>query len=188
MRMTVANILTLSRLVIAPLFVVAFVMGFKVWALVLFCIAGFTDLIDGAVARMLGQVSRSGAFLDPVADKLLMESCFLALALVGILPWWFFGMAFARDAMIMSGIFYLERVKASFTYRPLWSSRLATFFQLAVCVLGLMQWWRPAEAGVATRLFGPVIVVTTVLIVITGVQYVRRGLDLLRQHRRAHNR
>jgi cardiolipin synthase len=180
--MTAANILTLSRLVMVPLFIVAFVMEFKVWALVLFVLAGFTDLIDGLVARMLGQVSRGGALLDPVADKLMFQSCFLALALVGILPWWFFGIAFARDAMIMTGIFYLEGIRASFAYRPLWSSKVATAFQLVVGVLGLVQWWNPAGAEMARRLFGPAIVVTTVLIAVSGILYFRRGLGLIRQH------
>jgi cardiolipin synthase len=184
MRMTAANILTLSRLVMVPLFVVAFVMGHKVWALVLFLVAGLTDLVDGLVARMLGQVSRGGAFLDPLADKLLMESCFLALALVGILPWWFFGIAFARDAMIMGGIIYLEKARAIFAYRPLWSSKLATVFQVAVGVLGLVQWWRPEGWDVMIPFFGPMLVVTTVLIVISWIQYFRTGLSLLRQNSR----
>ena len=185
MRMNAANILTLSRLAIVPLFVAAFILELKIWAIVLFCVAGLTDVIDGVVARYLGQVSRLGGLLDPIADKLLVESCFLTLALVGVLPWWFFVLAFLRDAMIMSGIFYLEWVKASFVYRPLWISKFATVFQLVVGALGIVRWWNPEGSDMATRFLGPIVVVTAVLIVISGVQYVRVGLSIIRQHSRA---
>lgn len=179
MKMTAADILTLSRLVLTPVFLVAFVMGLKVWALVIFCVAGFTDLVDGTVARMTGQFSKIGALMDPLADKLLVESCFLALALAGFLPWWFFGIALARDVMIVSGIFYLDRVGAKLPYKPLWVSKIATLFQIIVAILGLVA-WMSQQAAASSKAFEISVIIAAVLIIASGVQYLRMGLVLMR--------
>jgi cardiolipin synthase (CMP-forming) len=183
MKMTAANILTLSRLVLTPVFLVTFVMGFKAWALVIFCVAGFTDLIDGTVARMTGQFSKSGALLDPLADKLLVESSFFALALAGFLPWWFFGIAFARDVMIVSGIFYLDRVGAELPYKPLWISKIATLFQIVVAVLGLVA-WMSQQAATSSKAFEISVLIAAALIVASGFQYFRMGMGLLHKANR----
>lgn len=186
MTFNAANILTMSRLVLAPVFVVLFVMAEREAAFVVFCVAGFTDLIDGTVARMLNQPSKGGALLDPLADKLLMQSCFFLLLYAGLLPVWFFSLAFLRDAMIVAGIIYLEKKKAELPYRPTWASKFATLFQLAVAVLGLLRWWRPHldDAGLVNWHWGAVIA-ATVLIVASGAQYVRMGLRLLEMRRGA---
>ncbi|MFH0799705.1 MAG: CDP-alcohol phosphatidyltransferase family protein [Pseudomonadota bacterium] len=186
MTINVANILTLSRLVLAPLFVALFVMGSREPALIVFCIAGFTDLIDGTVARLLEQPSKGGALLDPLADKLLVESSFVMLLWSGLLPWWFFALALTRDVMIVFGIIYLERVKAEFPYRPTWSSKLATLLQLAVAVLGLFLWWQPgiSFSGMeVAALHRAIIFAAALLIAISGVQYVILGLRILRKHK-----
>ena len=184
MKMTAADILTLSRLVLTPIFLIAFVMGFKAWALVIFCVAGFTDLIDGTVARMTGQFSKIGALMDPLADKLLVESCFFALALSGFLPWWFFGVAFARDVMIVGGIFCLDYVGAELPCKPLWVSKIATLFQIIVAALGLIAWMNQREAA-STKTFEIAVIIAAVLIVASGIQYFRMGMGLLRDAKRS---
>jgi len=182
MKMTAANILTLSRLVLTPVFLVVFVLGFKAWALVIFCVAGFTDLIDGTVARMTGQLSKSGALLDPLADKLLVESSFFALAVAGFLPWWFFGIAFTRDLMIVSGIFYLDNIKAELPYKPLWTSKVATLFQIIVAILGLIA-WMDQRAATSSQVFEVAVFIAAALIIASGIQYIHMGLGLLRNAR-----
>ena len=187
MTFTVANILTLARLVLAPIFVVAFVFGRQELAFILFCVAGFTDLIDGSVARLLKQHSKGGAILDPLADKLLMQSCFFLLYFSELLPLWFFLLAFCRDATIVCGIIYLERKKAELPYRPLWVSKVATLFQLAVAVFGLLRWWTPGLTPAGIELFSWhlwAITAAAIFIVISGLQYVRMGFDILRRHAR----
>lgn len=191
MTLTVANVLTLLRLVLAPVFVVLFLLDHQQAAFIAFCVAGFTDLIDGSVARALKQFSRGGAILDPLADKLLMQSCFLMLASVKLLPLWFFLLAFARDAMIVGGILYLERKKAELPYRPLWVSKVATLVQLAVAVFGLLRWWQPqlAPAGVPLLTWHVgAIAAATVLILWSGVQYVMMGFEILRRNARNQSR
>ena len=98
--MTVANILTTIRFVLTPVFIAAFVMGQHAWAIILFCVAGFTDMIDGTVARLLKQPSVKGALLDPLADKFLVQSCFICLFAAGIIPWWLYIIFFYRDALL----------------------------------------------------------------------------------------
>lgn len=181
MTLNAANLLTLSRLVLAPVFVAAFLAGQKGTAFAVFCVAGFTDLIDGTVARLLKQHSKGGALLDPMADKLLMQSAFVLLFLSGLLPWWFFVLALFRDLMIVSGIIYFEVKKAALPYRPTWVSKFATLFGLLVAVLGLLRWWRRDLVPLELSLwhFG-VICVTTALIAVSGAQYIIMGLKIRR--------
>ncbi|CAM4245488.1 MULTISPECIES: CDP-diacylglycerol--glycerol-3-phosphate 3-phosphatidyltransferase [Vibrio] len=83
MRFTIPNILTLIRLFLIPVFVIVFYLPFS-WApftaAMVFWVAGFTDWLDGVLARKLGQTSRFGAFLDPVADKVMVATALLLIA------------------------------------------------------------------------------------------------------------
>jgi cardiolipin synthase len=81
MGLTVANLLTVFRMVMIPLLVTLILSNHEVWAFTVFVLAGMTDLFDGLLARWLKQSSRLGALLDPTADKLLMTACFIALSI-----------------------------------------------------------------------------------------------------------
>lgn len=186
MTMTAANLLTLSRLLLAPVFILIFLLGERGWALAIFAVAGATDLIDGTVARMLQQRTEGGALLDPLADKVLVQSCFLLLAAMGAIPWWFAELALARDVMIVSGIFYLERVGAPLPYRPTYSSKFATLLQLTVAVVGQVEMWRPEAMLVGvpiSQAMEAIVLATAAFILISGVQYVLLGTRILRRHR-----
>lgn len=184
MKFTAANILTGSRLVLTPVFLVLLVIGAKGAAFAVFCIAGATDLIDGTVARMLKQHSQGGAILDPIADKLLVQSCFISLAVLGVLPWWFAILALARDAMIVGGIIYLELNHISPQYKPAIVSKITTVFQLGVAVLGIVSIWKPG-VSIAGFFVGQLIVwmiyITALLIVVSGVKYVSMGMGILKE-------
>jgi len=186
--MTVANILTTVRLILTPVFVVLFILGQHAWAIMTFAVAGFTDLIDGTVARMLKQPSAKGALLDPLADKFLVQSCFVCLFAAGIVPWWFFFLALGRDIMIVSGIFYLEYRKFELPYRATLASKIATLFQLAVAIIGLILWWQPLIAiGLLSlsHFYFWMMIATICLLVISGTQYVLIGLNILNKNRAA---
>jgi cardiolipin synthase len=79
--LTVANLLTVFRMVMIPLLVTLILSNHEVWAFTVFVLAGMTDAFDGILARWLKQSSRLGALLDPTADKLLMTACFIALSI-----------------------------------------------------------------------------------------------------------
>src|SRR5262245_22858910 len=103
--LTVANQITLLRMALAPLLVVLIVVHELTWALVLFLVAGFTDLLDGLTARLGHQQTTLGSMIDPVADKVLLMSSYVALtwtsALHVKLPVWLTVITLSRDAIIL---------------------------------------------------------------------------------------
>jgi cardiolipin synthase len=102
-RINLANGLTASRFVLAPIFLVLYVQGDRVRALAAFAAAAATDVLDGLVARVLDQQTRFGAFLDPIADKFLAACALIALAATGRLPVWLPGLVVTRDAAQLLG-------------------------------------------------------------------------------------
>jgi len=106
MNLTAANQLTLLRMVLVPPFVILLLYGHQGWALVTFFTAAVTDLFDGLIARRTGQKTTLGAWLDPMADKLLLVSMFVMLTLPDIgsvnrLPLWFTILVLSRDITIV---------------------------------------------------------------------------------------
>jgi cardiolipin synthase (CMP-forming) len=97
------NLLSAARLLAAPVAAWAILAGHDTAALILFVAASFSDLADGFIARRWGLTSQSGAWLDPIADKLLMLLCFLALWKAEAVPLWLVVLVIARDAGIMGG-------------------------------------------------------------------------------------
>ncbi|MBI4211668.1 MAG: CDP-alcohol phosphatidyltransferase family protein [Deltaproteobacteria bacterium] len=178
---TIADALTLLRFALAPAFIAAFIMKAYPHALIFFAVAGFTDLIDGTVARLCKSQTNFGAVLDPIADKLLVESCLILLAVAEIIPWWFVVIAFVRDTTILSGISYLKWKKIDFPYQPKWSSKLATLFLLILCSLALANLAYP-EATLQPWI-QPVFMTAFGLILLSGMQYVVSGFNILRKHR-----
>jgi cardiolipin synthase (CMP-forming) len=98
-----ANALTALRFVLAPIFLVLYLEGERLRALAAFSAAAATDVLDGLVARALRQRTRLGAFLDPIADKLLATCALVALAASGRLPWWLPALVVSRDLAQLAG-------------------------------------------------------------------------------------
>lgn len=181
--MTVANALTSMRLLLVPVFVYLFVVDNREWAFIVFCVAAGTDLIDGTVARLMKQSSRWGAILDPMADKLMFVSAFTCMVIVGVVPLWFFVLALSRDVVITIGIMYLKINKIPHPQFAITSSKFATLLQMGVAVCGLLMYWNPS--GAFDQYFGAQVVFmvcATTCIIISGVQYVRRGLEILKNY------
>jgi cardiolipin synthase len=105
---TIANQLTLMRLVFVPFVIINVVDGNYGWALALFIAAGISDGLDGLLARTLKQQTLLGEYLDPIADKLLLSSLFLVLSFMGHIPWRFTILVFTRDVgiLIVSAVLY----------------------------------------------------------------------------------
>ncbi len=81
MRMTLANQLTIARMAVIPLIITLVLSNHAGWALLVFTLAGLSDMLDGVIARRYRQKSSLGTFLDPMADKLLMTACFIVLSI-----------------------------------------------------------------------------------------------------------
>lgn len=99
---TLANQLTLLRLALIPFFVLAIRGGQYGWALALLVVAGASDSLDGLLARWLKQRTPLGAYLDPIADKLLLSTAFVVLATQGMVPWTLSILVLSRDVLIIA--------------------------------------------------------------------------------------
>jgi len=102
--LTIPNFITLLRFLLVPAIVYAMLEGAMGWALAGFLIAGVSDGVDGFIARQFDQRSELGAYLDPIADKLLLVSVFVVLGLMSELPLWLVIAAVSRDLLIVGGV------------------------------------------------------------------------------------
>jgi cardiolipin synthase len=135
--LNLANALTASRLVLAPVFLVLYVRGDPLRALAAFAAAAATDVLDGLVARALDQQTRLGAFLDPIADKFLAACALIALAVTGRLPAWVPVLVVARDLVQLAGAAFLRTTHHVVPVAPTRIGKYATFSLAATVVLAL---------------------------------------------------
>ena len=139
---TIPNLLSLLRMGLTPLFLVAVVNGQPALALGIFALAGITDALDGFIARTYGQQSRLGAYLDPVADKLLLMSAYVALAIPGVhagaaIPIWVTLLVIARDLIIVIFALVTYLALGLTRFRPTWISKVNTTVQVVAAILVL---------------------------------------------------
>ena len=131
MNITAANQLTILRIILVPAFVILLLYGHRGWALVTFFGAGITDLFDGLIARRSGQKTTLGAWLDPMADKLLLGTMFIMLTLPDIgsanrLPLWFTVLVISRDIAIVLTVAVVNLAVGPRTFRPSMFGKIAT--------------------------------------------------------------
>ncbi len=175
--LSIANLLTLCRLCLVPLFIVLLLKGERVYALSLFGFAALTDALDGQAARWSGHRSVLGAFLDPFADKLLLLSAFTVLAIRQMMPGWVLAVVVIRDVTIVLGYLLLSLLGGErIPVRPSYLGKSSTFLQVA-CVFGAL-----VEFGSGrTSSWYALLYVTVALTVISGIGYAYRGLVWLSQ-------
>ncbi len=131
MNLTAANQLTILRMLLIPAFVILLLYGYRGWALLTFLIAGLTDLLDGLIARATGQKTTLGAWLDPMADKLLLVTMFVMLTLPNTgaanrLPLWFTVLVISRDVAIVLTVAVVNLAVGPRTFRPSIFGKIAT--------------------------------------------------------------
>ena len=172
------NFLTLLRIVAIPVFLIFLGDHRYPEALGIFVAAGVTDALDGAIARLTHTKTTLGAYLDPAADKLLLLSAFISLALMNEVPRWLTVLVISRDVVIVLGYFLLfTMTQETMEIRPSVSGKLSTFFQLAAVGIVLVTLVRPTLVSdeVQSGVFYAAGLMTTA----AGVQYVYRGLQWL---------
>src|SRR5574338_1335180 len=129
--LTAANQLTLLRMLLSPAFVIFLLYGYSGWALLTMVAAGVTDMLDGLIARRAGQKTTLGAWLDPMADKLLLVTMFVMLTLPNIgsanpLPLWFTVLVLSRDIAIVATVAVVNLAIGPRTFRPSIYGKIAT--------------------------------------------------------------
>jgi|YelNatPaOPRAMG01_1025707.scaffolds.fasta_scaffold00488_31 cardiolipin synthase len=138
--MTLPNIITGLRILLLPLFIVFLVQAELFSAFLVFIIAGITDALDGFIARHYGQTSQLGAYLDPLADKLLLSSAFLLLTLKNFVPPWVCVLIVLRDIMILIGVALAFLIKKkAIQIGPSKLSKTNTLFQILTVIIVLGQ-------------------------------------------------
>ena len=135
--MTVATLITLLRFLLVPAVVLALLSNRVDLALICFVVAGVSDAVDGIVARRFNQQSELGAYLDPMADKLLLVSVFVVLGAMRELPLWLVVMAVARDGLIIAGVLLSSVMSKPVAMQPLFVSKANTAVQIVLVALVL---------------------------------------------------
>ena len=186
--LSIPNVLSVLRMALVPLFIIAVVDGERVKALALFAAAGATDALDGFAARFWRQQTLLGSYLDPIADKLLLTSAYVVLTIPALnpaltIPVWVTVLVIARDVLIviLGGVLHIVTGQVSFP--PLKIGKITTTAQIATVAVVLV-----GLAFRADRVFGLVapalIYATAALTVISGVGYIVRANRQVEAHGR----
>ena len=136
--LTAPNKLTLLRMMFLPFIVIKLVEGHYSFALILFVLAGFSDGLDGLLARTLKQQTMLGQYLDPIADKLLLSTMFLVLSILHKIPWKFTVVVFSRDASILLASAVLYAIAGLRDFHPSIFGKANTFAQVAAVFFVLL--------------------------------------------------
>ncbi len=121
-----------------PFIVIRLLEGHYSWALILFVLAGFSDGLDGLLARTLKQQTVLGQYLDPIADKLLLSTMFLVLSILHKIPWKFTVIVFSRDISILAASAVLYAIAGLRDFRPSIFGKANTFAQIAAVFFVLL--------------------------------------------------
>ena len=137
--MTIPNFITILRFLLGPAVILLLLDGEKGWALLCFALAGASDAVDGFIARHFNQQSQLGAYLDPIADKLLLVSVFVVLGIMAELPVWLVVVAVSRDAMIVCAVVLSSVMSNPVVVKPLLVSKANTAVQIVLVIVVLME-------------------------------------------------
>lgn len=175
----IPNVLTILRVLLTPLFAIFLIKHLWGGALLVFAIAALSDGLDGLMARVLRQNTTLGSYLDPAADKLLLVTAFVTLAIQEVIPSWLAVIVITRDVLIFVGVALFTIIGRDFQPRPSMLSKITTVAQIAsvISVLAGYQLPRIHHMPVEEPLFWFAAVMT----IISGFQYIYRGLNILQE-------
>ncbi|MDA7922226.1 CDP-alcohol phosphatidyltransferase family protein [Verrucomicrobiales bacterium] len=191
--MTLANKITITRILLIPVFVLFAAyysksitegvenIDLRICALVVFAVASLSDALDGYIARNFNQSTRLGRALDPVADKLLLLCGVVVLSVTNWhtgLPIWFAVLVIARDVLIILGVLYLHHTIGEVKMRPLVSSKICTFLQLSCVCWVLLDFWSRDTLPLPLEIL---IGLAAIFTVISGYLYAKEAISQLRE-------
>lgn len=172
--MGLANWLTILRILLIPVFVTLLVYRRPGEALLVFCLASFTDMLDGYIARSRGSQSRLGAFLDPVADKLLLTSAFVTLTYLKVIPFWLTAVVVSRDLILSVGVLVIHVSGGTVHPAPTWIGKTSTVFQMAAVLSAMLSFFFRVPA--VPKVFAWLAAIFTIA---SGLQYLVQGMKQL---------
>ena len=172
--MNLPNLVTIIRIILVPVMVIFLLNEKFTHTLVVFVIAVVSDGLDGAIARAFKQKTALGAFLDPLADKLLLTTAYVILSVYDYVPVWLAVMIVSRDVIILSGLAVLSAYDSFPDIKPTIDSKVTTYFQMATIVYLLAFNHNALNSKTAVFL----IAVTAVMTAISGIRYIIIGFRL----------
>jgi cardiolipin synthase len=167
------NLFTLARLLLAPFVASDILHGRYGRAIILLFAAGFTDVIDGFLARRFEISTRVGAYFDPLADKILLSVIYVSLGFAGAMPWWMVAVVFGRDVLILAMAGYGLLFTSLRKFPPSVWGKISTFFQIAAALVVL---------GARAGLPAPVTLALSLMLaatIVSGLHYIWRGMGML---------
>jgi cardiolipin synthase len=180
--LTPANQITLFRVLLIPAFVILVVYGYFGWALIVFGVAGATDLLDGLIARTLSRRTDLGAWLDPVADKLLLVTTCIVLTIPGLglvnrLPLWLTILIISRDILIVLTVAIINFAVGRREFRPSIYGKIATATYICTCVI--LMYFNYLQRS--SRLVDVSIYASLAITLISGFHYVVHATRIINQ-------
>jgi cardiolipin synthase (CMP-forming) len=175
--MNIPNFLSLLRIILVPVFVIFLIQSEYDKALVTFMAAGLTDALDGALARLLRCQTTLGAYLDPIADKLLLVTSFVSLAIFGLIPGWLAVIVISRDAIILLGIAILTLMSVTYEIKPAIVSKVTTALQVATIFLALL--YKTFIHNFSYYWIVGFCWITALFTIMSGLVYIIRGVQIL---------
>jgi cardiolipin synthase len=174
--MTPANQLTLLRVVLIPAFVILVVYGYLGWGRVVVATAGLTDALDGLIARWSGQRTSLGAWLDPMADKLLLVTTFVVLTIPGLglsnrLPVWLTVLIISRDVVIVVTVAIVNLAIGPRTFRPSIYGKVATATYIVTAVVAMFFNY----LGYHSLFVDACVYASLAITLISGLHYIRHA-------------
>ena len=177
--MNLPNILTLTRVLLIPVFVIFIINKKFEGALITFAIAGITDGIDGLIARVTHQRTELGGYLDPIADKLLLSAAFITLAIIEIIPSWLTVIVLTRDVIILVGFLVMILTDYHPKIQPRLVSKVTTVFQISTVLFVLVA----GDNAFFQKLSIVAIYGTAFFTILSGSYYIYLGTRILNERK-----
>jgi len=168
------NALTIARIVIIPVFIIAIIYKKYDYALYLFIIAALTDALDGFIARRTNQKTELGTLLDPLADKFLLVTSFIIFSINGWVPKWLTITVISRDIIVVIGWILVYLITGTSNVKPTRTGKAAIAMQLILLCYVLLD----INIGILPDIQGALIWITAALTIISGLHYIYRGFKL----------
>jgi cardiolipin synthase len=160
---SIPNLITLARILLVPVVIWAITSGEMRIAFLLFFAAGASDAVDGFLAKRFGMATELGAYLDPLADKAMIVSIYVALGVAEAIPRWLVILVVSRDIMIVGAVMLSWLVDRPVALKPLLVSKLNTVAQIALALTVLGALGFEFDAEVAIRMLTALVAVLTLL-------------------------
>lgn len=173
--LNIPNTLTILRILLIPVIVGFLVYDHFDFALVTLLIAALTDALDGSIARMANQKTEFGAYLDPLADKLLLMATFITFSLLDMVPVWSVIVVVSRDAILLTGTLLALLTDTEINASPSVLGKAATVFQLVYIILVLAFFSYQFD----TMLLVPLLYTMSILTVASGLHYILRSVNTI---------